>query len=119
MTLLSPAAATLVHLMDRTPRGPRREGLFALWLLLRVLEDLLKFPTTNERLTRRRIASLGQRLTSLVLPATLRRALLAAVAGLDDLTRERATLALQQLVGPTRDALGPEAAEAIQRAGRG
>lgn len=118
MTLLSPGAAALVQLMGETPRGPRREGLFALWLALRVLEDIHRGPPAPERAVKRRVAALGQRLTSLSLPAPIRRALLAAVSGLEEPTRERAALLLQQLVAPAREALGGEAADAIQRAAR-
>jgi len=118
MTLLSAPDATLVKLMGEMPRGPRREGVFALWLTLRVAQDVFLVPPPPERAMRRRVAALDQRLSSLTLPAPLRRALAAALAGLKDPGREQAALALQQLVAPARDVLGPEAAEAIGRAAR-
>ena len=118
MTVLTPADAALVRLMGEVPRGPRREGAFALWLTLRVAEDLFLSPPLPERAMRRRVAALDRRLSSLTLPAPLRRALAAALAELHEPRRERAGLVLQQLVAPTREALGLEAADAIGRAAR-
>jgi len=118
MSLLTPAGATLVRLMGEIPRGPRREGVFALWLTLRVAEDVLLAPPPPERATRRRVAALEQRLSSLSVPAPLRRALTAALSALGDPRREQTTLVLQQLVAPAREALGAEAGDAIARAAR-
>ena len=111
-------SALLVRLMNETPRGPRREGIFALWLTLRVAEDLLLVPPHPERAVRRRVAALEQRLSSLTLPAPLRRALAAAIAELKSPAREQAALVLQQLVPPAREAIGVEAGEALARAAR-
>ncbi len=118
MSLLSPPEAALVKLMGEMPRGPRREGVFALWLTLRVAQDVFLVPAPPERAMRRRVASLDQRLSSLTLPAPLRRALAAALAELKEPSRHQAALALQQLVAPSREVLGAEAAEAIGKAAR-
>ena len=118
MSLLSPVDASLVKLMGETPRGPKREGVFALWLTLRVAQDVLLVPSQPERAVRRRVALLDQRLSSLSLPAPLRRALAAALAELREPRRERASLLLQQLVAPAREVLGADAAEAIGKAAR-
>lgn len=118
MSILSPAGTTLVKLMGEMPRGPRREGIFALWLTLRITEDLLLVPPQPERAVKRRVAALEQRLSSLILPAPLRRALVAALTGLREPGGESAVLVLQQLVAPTREALGAEAAEAVSRASK-
>jgi hypothetical protein len=118
MTLHTPAGSALVRLMNETPRGPRREGLFALWLTLRVAEDLLLVPPHPERAIRRRVAALEQRLSSLTLPAPLRRALAAAIAELKSPGREQAALVLQQLVPPAREAIGVEAGDALAKAAR-
>jgi len=119
MSVMSPAAAALVKLMGEVPRGPRRDGAFALWLTLRVAEDLLLQPPPPQRATRRRVASLEGRLSSLSVPAPLRRPLAAALLELQVAERERAPLILQQLVAPAREAVGAEAAEALARAARG
>ncbi len=119
MSLLSPGGAALVELMGETPRGPRREGVFALWLTLRVAEDLLLTPPQADRAVKRRVAALERRLSSLSLPAPLRRALVAALAELNEPRREKAAQVLQLLVAPAREALGSDAAEILGRAARG
>jgi hypothetical protein len=113
MSALSPAALVLVKLMDELPRGPRRDSAFALWLTVRVVEDLYLVPPLPDKAVRRRVASLGERLSRLSLAAPLRRALGSAIAELGEPSPERATLALRQLIAPTRDILGKEAGEAL------
>lgn len=114
----SPAALALIRLMEAMPRGPRREGLFALWLVLRVAEDLLLTPPPPDRGMRRRVAALEHRLSSLSFPATLRRAMVSALAELKEPGRDRVVPLLLLLVAPVREALGPEAGEIVARAAR-
>lgn len=101
-----------------------------MWLTVRVAEDLALIPAIPERATRRRVAALEQRLSSLVLPGPLRRALAAALAelgkdttGVAEAARagggDRAAMVLQQLVAPVREVLGVEAGDAMVRAVRG
>ena len=116
MKSLSPAASVLVKLMGELPRGPRRDSAFALWLTVRVAEDCYLVPPLPEKAVRRRVAALGDRLSRLSLAAPLRRALVSAVAELGEPHPERATLALRQLIAPTRDVLGREAGEALSLA---
>ena len=118
MSVLSSSGLVLVKLMGEMPRGPRREGVFALWLTLRVAEDAFLLPPPPERAMRRRVAALEQRFSSLTLPAPLRRALGAALAELREPRREQAALVLQQLIAPSRDVLGSEAGDALGRAAR-
>jgi hypothetical protein len=118
MSALPPPMA-LVKLMGEMERGPRREGVFALWLTLRVIEDLLLRPPPPERATKRRVLALEQRLSSLTFPAPLRRALVTALAELKEPRRDRTGQILVLLVAPVREALGAEASELIARAGRG
>lgn len=118
MSLLSPGGMALVKLMGDMPRGPRREGVFALWLTLRVTEDLLLQPAPPERGTKRRVAALEQRLSSLTMPAPLRRALVTALAELKEPRRDRVGQILLLLAAPAREALGAEAAEILARAAR-
>ena len=96
-----PDATSLLGLLPQTGRGPRREGIFALWLTVRVAQDLLRDPP-SERAHRRRLQALEHRLSSLTLPPPLRRALAAA----------------SQLVAPAREAGGAEAGEVMARAAR-
>jgi hypothetical protein len=118
MSVLSSNGIALVKLMRDMPRGPRREGVFALWLTLRLVEDVLLQPPPPERAMRRRVVALEQRFSSLTLPGPLRRALAAALADLREPRREQSALVLQQLVAPTRDVLGAEAADALGKAAR-
>ena len=113
-----PATTALIELLPRTARGPRREGIFALWLTVRVAQDLLLEPPTPERAYRRRIAALEQRLSSLTIPPPLRRALAAAIAQLRDPRPEIAPSVLSQLAAPAREAAGQEAGEAVATAAR-
>ena len=112
------AALELMGLLPRTGRGPKREGLYALWLTLRVAQDMLLDPPLPERAMRRRLAALEHRLTSLTVPPPLRRALHAALVHLRDDGVPAVALVLTALVAPVRETIGAEAADAIQRAGR-
>jgi hypothetical protein len=118
MTGWDPSTVDLVTLLSRSVRGPRREGIYALWLTLRVAEGLRLAPPLGERSTRRRLAGLERRLSSLTVPPPLRRALTAALAQLRDAPPEGVPGILASLVAPARESAGAEAAEALQRAVR-
>jgi hypothetical protein len=113
-----PAAIALLTLLPQTGRGPKRGGIFALWLTLRVAQDLLLDPPPLERTYRRRVQALEQRLTSLTMPPPLRRALIAAVTQLKDMRPESAVQVLSQLVAPARESGGAEAGDALALAAR-
>ena len=98
-----PAAGALLALLPQTGRGPRRGGIFALWLTLRVAQDLVREPPA-ERAHRRRLQALEHRLSSLTMPPPLRRALAAAIGQLRDARSETGVLVLSQLVAPARAA---------------
>jgi hypothetical protein len=110
------ALSALLAVLAESARGPRREGVFALWLTSRVAQDLLLDPPPPERAHRRRVAALEQRLSSLTLPPPLRRALTAALAHLREPKAEAAAQVLGQLVAPARDSLGADAGDALARA---
>lgn len=118
MTEWDPAGVALLSLLPQTGRGPKRGGIFALWLTLRVAQDLLLDPPPLERAHRRRVLALEQRLSSLTMPPPLRRALSAALSQLRDVRPETAAQVLSQLVAPARETGGPEAGEAIALAAR-
>ncbi len=108
---------SLLELQQRLERGPKREGAFALWLIVRVALELGHVPTAvHAKADRRRILLLGQRLAPLTVPRPLARGLTAALGHLEEATPAAARVALAQLVAPARDALGPEAAEAVAQA---
>jgi hypothetical protein len=108
-----PAESALVSLLTQTGRGPKRGGLFALWLTLRVAQDLLLDPPLQERGHRRRVQALERRLSSLTMPPPLRRALAAAVGQLRDVRPEAVAQVLSQLVAPARETGGSEAGDAL------
>jgi hypothetical protein len=118
MTDSDTATTALMRLLPRTGRGPKREGIFALWLTVRVAQDLLADPPPSERAHRRRVAALEHRLSSLTLPPPLRRALTAALAALDAADAVAAVQVLSQLVAPARESTGPEAGDAVAQAAR-
>jgi hypothetical protein len=118
MTAWDSAAAALVQLLARTARGPRREGIYALWLTVRVTQDLLATPPIAERAHRRRVLALEHRLATLTLPSQLRRALSAALLQLKNPRMDTASEVLAQLAAPARDGAGAEAGDVIATAAR-
>ncbi len=110
---VSDSEARLVELVAEAERGPVRDGLYALWLVLRVAESLLPPQPVSIKNHRRRLQALGARLGGLALPAPLKRALAAARAQLEPGTAAAAAVALGQLVAPARDVLGAAAADAV------
>jgi hypothetical protein len=113
-----PAASALVELLPQVGRGPKRGGIFALWLTVRVAQDLLLEPPPAERAQRRRVLALERRLSSLTMPPPLRRALGAAVSQLREARRETAAQVLSQLVAPARETGGAEAGDAVALAAK-
>lgn len=113
-----PAATALLSLLSQSGRGPKRGGLFALWLTIRVAQDLLLEPPLLERSQRRRVQALERRLSSLTMPAPLRRALAAAVNQLREVRRDTVPQILSQLVAPARETGGSEAGDALALAAR-
>ena len=113
-----PAASALLLLLPQTGRGPKRGGIFALWLTVRVAQDLLLDPPPAERAHRRRVQALERRLSSLTMPPPLRRALATAVSQLREARADTAAQVLSQLVAPARETGGPEAGDAVALAAR-
>ena len=111
--------AELVDQLAHAMRGPRRDGIFALWLTVRVAQDLLLEPPLVERAHRRRVAALERRLSSLTVPPPLRRALAGAIEQLRDARAETVPVVLAQLAAPARDTIGKDAGDTLARAARG
>ena len=110
---ITPGEERLIALVATAARGPARNGLYALWLTVRVAEGLLPPDPVSAKNHRRRINALASRLGTLALPPPLKRALLAARHHLEPGTPRAAALVLSELVAPARDVLGAEAAEAV------
>ena len=113
MTDPAQALDALLDLQERLPRGPKREGAFALWLVARVAWEVGSEGDAIDRADRRRIALLDKRLAPLAVPRPLARGLATALGHLHDGTPTAARIALSQMVAPAREAIGPEAGEAI------
>jgi hypothetical protein len=103
----------LLELVAGSARGPRRDGLFALWLLVRVLQDMRREPYAD-RLQRRRVAALERRLASVTLPAPFRRAVTSAMAALATPATANPAVILAQLVAPVRESVNVEAGELLE-----
>lgn len=112
------ALDVLLAQQEELPRGPRREGTFAVWLLARVALDIGRGGVEADRAERRRIALLERRLAPLAVPRPLARGLTTALTHLGEGTPRAARVALSQLVAPTHEALGPGAGEALARMAR-
>ncbi len=115
---LSNAEDRLLEAMADAARGPKRNGLFALWLMVRQCEGRLPPNELSAPAESRRLEQLERRLSSLSLPNPLRRALPGSMRELKGGRSECAALALHQLIAPTRDALGKGAADAVALAAR-
>lgn len=111
-----PAEIELVRLLDESSRGPRRGGIFALWLTVRVaLMHCGPESAVTRRARRRHVAALERRLSSLTIQPSLRRALKGALADLLDEGAGPAG-ALRQLVVPAAEALGAGVGEVVAQA---
>jgi hypothetical protein len=108
----------LLQVLASSARGPRRNGVFALWMFVRACEGLLPPDPLSPRAHHRRLEGLERRFTSLSLPAPLRRALASGLRELADGNGLAAGMALQRLVAPARETLGGEVADAVGSAAR-
>lgn len=106
----------LVATLSGAARGPRRNGVYAVWLVVRLCDGVLPPRTVTVRNHRRRLVALERRLSSLSLSATLKRALAGALAELREATPLAAVTALQNLVAPCRDTIGRECADILANA---
>ncbi len=108
----------LLQALATSARGPKRNGVFALWMFVRACDGVLPPDPLSPRAHHRRLQGLERRLTSLSLPAPLRRALASGLRELADGNGVSAGMALQRLIAPTRETLGSEVAEVIGLAAR-
>ncbi|MDH3455198.1 MAG: hypothetical protein OER90_00025 [Gemmatimonadota bacterium] len=115
---LSTAQDRLLADMAEAARGPKRNGLFALWLLIRQCEGALPPAPLSDTAQARRLDGLERRLASLSLPAPLRRAFPGSVRELKTTHPNRVVVALRQMAAPTREALGATAGDIVLFASR-
>jgi hypothetical protein len=121
----SPAPSALTAVLDRlldtmeaADRGPRQNALFALWLFARHCDAALVPASLSEHASAGRLDGLERRLSSLSLPAPLRRALPGSLRELRDADPLKVPIALQQLVAPVREAIGSSLGDAFAHAAR-
>lgn len=107
------ALGTLLRTQDALPRGPKREGVFALWLFARVAIDVGESADGMDRSDRKRCALLARRLAPLAVPRPLGRGLASALSILEAGTPQSARVALSQLVAPARDSIDHDVGEAV------
>jgi len=116
--MTSEQLAPLETLLAAAPRGPSRDGLFAVWVTARATLDLQLEPPLPERALRRRLEALEARVARLRVAAPLRRALAGSFAQLREPAGRSAPMVLSQLMAPVKESLGEKAAEALGRAVR-
>ncbi len=104
--------------MGSEDRGPRQNGLFALWLFVRQCDGTLPPHSLSTCALDGRLDGLERRLSSLSLPAPLRRALPGSIRELRAGDLGRVAIALQQLAAPVRDVLDPSLGDAFAQAAR-
>lgn len=107
------AADKVAATLTKEARGPRRNGVFALWLVARVAADGVGPHGVSPRAQLRRLDALDRRLSSLSVAPPLRRALIGALRQFQASDEWDAALVLQQLVAPAREALGTGVADAV------
>ena len=108
----------LIESLAGSPRGRRRNGTYAVWLFVRTCAGLLPPDALTERGHRGRLAGLERRLRVLSLPSPLKRALAGGLRELAQGTPHAAAIALQQLIAPARESVGPEVGDAVTQAAR-
>jgi hypothetical protein len=114
---LPAADAAFATALAESARGPDRDGVFALWLVVRAAlgsAPPLAPPARNAE----RLKALGVRLRSLNAPAPLRRALTAATADLASARSGGSAVVLSHLVAPTSECLSRRLADAVAAAAR-
>lgn len=114
----SPATTRLTELMATAARGPRREGVYAVWLVVRAAEDRLATPPIAEKLLAKQLEALKHRIATLTPPAPIRRGVASALTLLAEAGPDSPAAALALLAAPARDALGAEVADAVSAAAR-
>lgn len=115
---LLPLADDLLAVLAESGRGPRQNGIFALWIFVRTCDGVLPPTPLSGRVHRRRLQGVDRRLSSLSLPAPLKRALTLALRELGEGSPAAAALALQHLVAPARETLGTDVGEVVNLAAR-
>ena len=114
---LPAADAAFATALADSPRGPDRDGAFALWLVVRAALGAA-VPGQPPARQGERLRAVAARLRSLNPAAPLRRSLAAAIGDLQGDGPGRPAVVLSHLVAPTAECLGRPLADAVQAAAR-
>ncbi|MBI1722931.1 MAG: hypothetical protein HYR48_03360 [Gemmatimonadetes bacterium] len=113
---LSGADAAFATCLAESARGPERDGVFAVWLVVRAALGAAP-PSGLPARQPERLRALTARLKSLNAPAPLRRSLTAALADLHA-PRVAPAVVLSHLVAPSAECLSRKVADAVAAAAR-
>jgi hypothetical protein len=111
-----PGELALLDLIVGEGRGPRRNAVFATWLILRAALDQQPPAVVTERNQARRLSAVRKRLASLTLPDQLRKSLYDILEILAAPDQTDVTAQLEDLKNAVRTSVNTKAAEAIQQA---
>ena len=114
---LDPADRALVAALAASARGPERDGVFALWLVVRAAVGAAT-PSATPARHAERLKAVGLRVRNLTAPAPLRRSLGAALADLLPARSVAASVVLSHPIAPATENCPPAAAAALQAAAR-
>lgn len=106
----------LCQMFASAVHGPKRNGLFAVWLIFRVAGDALLPSGISERGRKRRAEALGRRLASLTLPSGLRTAVRQATDLIAQQPLPPVAEMLRTLEPRVRETLGGRAAAVVRAA---
>jgi hypothetical protein len=109
--------ASFAAALAGSARGPDREGVFALWLVVRAALGAVP-PAGAAARQAERLKAVTARLRSLTVPGPLRRSLVAAMADLAPALGAGPAVALANLVAPATECLGRPLGEAVAAAAR-
>ncbi len=114
---LPAADAAFAAALAESPRGPSRDGAFALWLVVRAALGAAP-PLGPPARQAERLRAVAARLRSLNPPPPLRRSLTAAIQDLQATRGTPPAVVLSHLVAPTAETLGRRLGDAVAAASR-
>ncbi len=118
MNSMGETSGELVTRLSYAERGPQRNGIFALWLIVNACSGITGPNHLQDKNHKKRISALRKRLSSLSLPPQLRKVILPTLAELSDNGPDAAASVLAQLVEPVKESMGDECAKLIETASK-
>ncbi len=105
----------MIDLLASSSRGPRRNGVYCLWLFLRACGELDSRDAASAK-AHRKLNALKGRLRSLSLPPGFKKAIAGALQTLETPTIGSAGATLSQLVVPSLETIGKDAGSVVRQA---